>query len=99
MPYVFQILALMLELSPNETSSNFAPILDALLAPKMWDTRGNVPACTRLLCAVMPVAARQVNAEHKLEQILSIFERLILSKKLELYSFDILDTIVRSFQP
>jgi len=99
-PYGLQILALLLEVSPREAvSANFGPLLASLLSPTMWETRGNVPACVRLLSASIPLAAADIVAENKLEQVLGIFERLIQSKKLNLYAFDVLDAIVRAFQP
>jgi exportin-2 (importin alpha re-exporter) len=99
-PYGLQVLALLLEVSPpNTVSANFGPLLTSLLSPAIWESRGNVPACVRLLSASIPLAAGPIVAENKLEQILGIFERLIQSNKLNLYAFDVLDSIVKGFQP
>lgn len=100
MQYVFQVLAQLLESSPAEgISENYKALLTPLLHPPLWDTRGNVPACTRLLSAVIPRCSAFIVAEKKLEQILGIFQRLISSKKQELYAFDLLEAIVKSFEP
>jgi exportin-2 (importin alpha re-exporter) len=100
MPYVFQILAQLLESSPSDTiSDNYKALLGPLLNPPLWETRGNVPACTRLLSAVIPRAAESIAAENQLEPILGIFQKLLNSKKSELHAFDILDSIIKSFSP
>lgn len=100
MPYVFQVLAQLLESSPSETiSDNYKALLVPLLNPPLWETRGNIPACTRLLSAVIPRASQAIVAENQLEPVLGIFQKLLSSKKSELYAFDILDSIVKSFEP
>ena len=100
MQYVFQVLAQLLESSPSEAvSDNYKALLGPLLTPALWETRGNVPACTRLLSAVIPRAAGAITAEKKLAPGLGIFQKLLAGKKSELYAFDILDSIVKSFEP
>lgn len=100
LPYTFQILAQLLESSPPEAvSDNFKTLLGPLLAAPPWETRGNVPACTRLLSAVIPKASKVIFAENQLEPVLGIFQRLLSGKKSELQAFDILDAIIHSFEP
>lgn len=100
MQYIFQILAQLLESSPSETiSDNYKSLLGPLLNPPLWETRGNVPACTRLLSAVIPKAPKAIVADNQVEPILGIFQKLLGGKKSELYSFDILDAMVKSFEP
>ncbi|KAK0392378.1 hypothetical protein NLU13_1873 [Sarocladium strictum] len=100
MQYVFQILAQLLESSPAEAiSENYKGLLGPLLNPPLWETRGNVPACTRLLSAVIPRASKDIVASNQIEPILGIFQNLLSGKKTELYAFDILDSIVKSFEP
>lgn len=100
MPYIFQILARFLESCPAEAvSDNYKALIVPLLNPSLWETRGNIPACTRLLSAVIPKAAKYIVAENQLEAILGIFQKLLSGKKYDVYSCDILDAIVRSFEP
>jgi exportin-2 (importin alpha re-exporter) len=100
MQYVFQVLAQLLESSPPETiSENYKSLLGPLLNPTLWETRGNVPACTRLLSSVIPKVAKDIVAENQLEPILGIFQKLLGSKKSELYAFDLLDSVIKSFEP
>jgi exportin-2 (importin alpha re-exporter) len=100
MQYIFQILAQLLESSPTETlSENYKSLLVPLLNPSLWETRGNVPACTRLLSALIPKISASIASENQLEPILGIFQKLLSGKKSELYAFDLLDSIVKTFEP
>ncbi|ODA84018.1 hypothetical protein RJ55_02536 [Drechmeria coniospora] len=100
LPYVFQVLAQLLESSPAEAmSDNYKGLLAPLLGTALWETRGNVPACSRLLSAVIPKAAKVIVAENQLEPVLGIFQKLLSGKKSELQSFDVLEAIVHSFEP
>jgi exportin-2 (importin alpha re-exporter) len=100
MPYVFQVLAQLLESSPTDTiSDNYKSLLEPLLNTELWKTRGNVPACTRLLSALVPKTGKVIVESGKVEPILGIFQMLLSGKKSELYAFDILDSLVKSFEP
>jgi len=100
MSYVLQILAQLLESSPPDAlSANFGALIDPLLTPTMWETRGNVPALTRLLAALIPRATNDIASGGKIQQVLGIFQSLLASKKMDLYAFDILDACVKGFDP
>lgn len=97
-PYVFQIFALLLELNPESPApDDFKALIDNLLAPVAWETRGNVPPLARFVSAIMPKATKEILAEQKLEAVLSVFQRLLTSKKTEQNAFDILEAVVGSF--
>jgi exportin-2 (importin alpha re-exporter) len=99
MPYVFQLFARLLEAKPSGAlPTHYQALLPPLLTPTLWETRGNVPALTRLLAAVIPRATQNIAAENNLEPILGIFQRLANMKKTELSAFDLLESIVRSFE-
>ncbi|KAF4119638.1 exportin-2 (importin alpha re-exporter) [Geosmithia morbida] len=100
MQYVFQILAQLLESGPSDTiSDSYRSLLAPLLAPTLWETRGNVPACTRLLSAVIPKVAGAIVSENQLEPVLGIFQKLLSGKKSELHAFDVLDSLVKGVEP
>ncbi|GJC93389.1 cse1 [Colletotrichum higginsianum] len=87
--YIFQILAQLLESSPADAiSENYKAFLSPLLEPALWDTKGNVPACTRLLSSIIPATSVYIVSDNKLEQILGIFQRLLAVKK---YQFGVVD--------
>ena len=99
-PFVFQIFSMLLESSTiPELPSDFRQLVDHILAPGAWETRGNVPPLARFLSAVMPKAVDMIIAENKLEPILATFQRLLAGKKTEQNAFDILEAVVTSFPP
>ncbi|KAK0720680.1 CAS/CSE protein [Lasiosphaeris hirsuta] len=98
-PFVFQIFSLHLEISHSLSplEGGFKVLIDAVLAPTPWETRGNVPPLARFISAILPKASQEILAEKKLEPILSIFQRLLTSKKTEQTGFDILEAIIGSY--
>ncbi|KAI1117325.1 CAS/CSE protein [Nemania sp. NC0429] len=97
MPYVFQLFAKLLELNPTGALPNhYQSLVPPLLLPATWETRGNVPALTRLLIATIPRATQHIVAENQVQPILGIFQGLLRSKKTEPDAFDLLETVVLS---
>jgi len=93
-PYVFQLLAQILEFRPEGAglgdaySSLFAP----LLTPSLWERKGNIPALSRLLTAYLSKGPNEL-VPHLLG-ILGVFQKLISSKANEQYAFELLRAIV-----
>ncbi|PKS05337.1 hypothetical protein jhhlp_008711 [Lomentospora prolificans] len=99
MQYVLQILAQLLESSPADSiSANFGALLDPILSPPMWEVRGNVPALTRLLAALIPRAGKDIVTGDKINQVLGIFQMLLSGKKSELYALDILEAAIKTYE-
>lgn len=99
MPYVFQTLAALLEANPAGTMPvQHLKILELLLSPSLWETRGNIPGCTRLLSVIIPRAASHIQANNQLDAILGIFQSLVALKKMELFGLDLLEAITVSFE-
>ena len=98
-PYVFQLFAALLEAHPSGALSEYYKALIApILLADLWASRGNVPALSRLLCAIIPRGAEEISANNQLEAILGIFKNLITKKnKMESYGFDILESVIMSF--
>jgi exportin-2 (importin alpha re-exporter) len=76
---------------------DFKMLIEAVLAPGPWETRGNVPPLSRFIAAIIPKAADEIISEKKLEPILAIFQRLLAGKKTDQNAFDILEAIVGTF--
>ncbi|KAI9143350.1 karyopherin Kap109 [Paraphysoderma sedebokerense] len=96
MPYVFQVLAQMLECHHDgDLPATFQAVLPPLLAPSLWESSGNVPALLRLLQAFLSKGAKQIVANNQLTPILGIFQKLISSKLNDQHGFDLLKCIVR----
>lgn len=97
-PFVFQIFGLLLELNPSsQVPGDFKMLIEAVLAPGPWETRGNVPPLSRFIASIIPRAAAEIKAENKLEALLAIFQRLLAGKKTDQNAFDILEAIVGTF--
>ncbi|KAI3323164.1 CAS/CSE protein [Xylariaceae sp. AK1471] len=97
MPYVFQIFAKLLELNPSGALPNhYQALIPPLMLPATWETRGNVPALTRLLVAIIPRAAQSIVAENQVQPILGIFQGLLRGKKTEPNAFDLLESVALS---
>ena len=102
-PYMFQLLALLLDLAPAGAplSPNFASLLPALLTPPPWRRRGNVPALATLLCCyVRKGGARLLQGEGgggaaggALVPILTVWRELLGTKGHEGYAFAVLDAL------
>ncbi|KAI1814780.1 CAS/CSE protein [Poronia punctata] len=97
MPYVFQLLARLLESNPSGALPNhYQALIGPLMLPVTWETRGNVPALTRLLVAIIPRAAQLIIAENQVQPILGIFQGLLRGRKTESNAFDLLESVCLS---
>ena len=63
MPYVFQILSLLLEEQTGAVPENYLMILSHLLSPDLWSQNANVPALVRLLRAILEKGAKEVDGQ------------------------------------
>lgn len=101
MPYVFQLFAALLEAHPDGALSEYyVTLIGPILTPALWESKGNVPALSRLLTSIIPRGASTIIANNQLEVILGIFQKLMAGKKsTELFALDVLEAIVTSFPP
>lgn len=99
MPYVFQLFAALLEAHPTGALSDFyVNLINPILTPALWESKGNVPALSRFLTSMIPRGASVMAANNQLEPILGIFQRLMAGKvKTEAYAIDLLEAVVSSF--
>jgi exportin-2 (importin alpha re-exporter) len=81
-PYVFQVLAQLVELSPpgKPLRPEYLAIFPPLLSPVFWERSGNVPALSRLLCAYLRRAGDGVVSGGHLPAVLGVFQKLVASK-------------------
>lgn len=93
-PYIFQILAQLLELhAPTDLPSEYQQLLGPLLSASLWEQRGNVPALARIWKALLMRGASIVVANNQIPGLLGIFQRLIASKNNDVYGFEILQAL------
>lgn len=98
MPYVFQLFAALLEGRPQGPLSDYyKALIDPVLMPTLWESRGNVPALARLLSSIIPRSGAEIVANNQIEPILGIFQKLLAGKtRTELYGFDVLEAVIIS---
>lgn len=95
-PYVFQLLAQILEFRPDGSGlgSAYLSLLPPLLTPTLWERKGNIPALTRLIVAYFIKGSEEIVQQNLLMGILGVFQKLIASKASETYAFDLLRAII-----
>jgi exportin-2 (importin alpha re-exporter) len=93
-PYTFQILAYLLESSPKAQGlpESYRSLVQPLLAPSVWEFRGNIPGITRLLIAILEHEPTAFLPD--ISPLLGVFQKLISSKNNDRYGFDLLQSIL-----
>lgn len=100
MPYVFQLFAALLEPDPSKAlPTEIKQLVGPILAPPVWEQRGNVPALVRLLAAIVPRASQDMIDNNQLALVLGVFQKLVSTKVYEGYGFDLLEAVVVTFPP
>jgi exportin-2 (importin alpha re-exporter) len=94
-PYAFQLLAEMLEMHDpqEELAVAYKQLLQPILTPALWDSRGNIPALVRLLQAFVVQGPSHLVSEKLLEPVLGIYQKLIASRANDSFGFDLIETL------
>ncbi|WWD17783.1 hypothetical protein CI109_102225 [Kwoniella shandongensis] len=93
-PYIFQILAQLLELhSPTELPPSYQALTGPLLSAALWEQRGNIPALVRIWKALLLRGAPSIVAAGQVQGLLGIFQRLVGSKINDVYAFELLQAL------
>lgn len=94
-PYVFQVLAQLLEYRPHGSGLGeaYTMLFPPLLSPALWERKGNVPALVRLLKAYLGKAEPELAAGH-LMHMLGIFQKLLSVKATEVSACDLLCSLI-----
>ena len=102
-PYVFQILAQLLEfnsthaaLASKPLSSNYTVLFPLLLNPVNWMNRGDVPALVRLVAAYLIKDGASIAAKNQLPAVLGVFQKLLSAISTERYAFELLNSLISS---
>lgn len=94
-PYVFQILSLLIELHPSSIPDTYMQLFPHLLTPLLWERPGNIPPLVRLLQAYISKGANQIEPQ-RLNGLLGIFQKLIASKANDHEGFYLLNSLVEN---
>ncbi|KAF8749880.1 Cse1 [Rhizoctonia solani] len=90
-PYVFQILAQMLEIHTNTVPPAYSSLVGILFTPAVWQQRGNVPALVRLIKAFISKDPNSVDVRTVLAVVQ---QRLIPSRVNDVYGFELLEILL-----
>lgn len=95
-PYVFQILAQLLEFRRKGTGLGqaYTDLFPPLLKPAIWENKGNSPALARLLQAYISKAPAEISSQ--LTPILGVCQKLLASKASEISAFTILNATINN---
>lgn len=94
LPYIFQILSLLLELRPLPVPPLYTAVYPLLLTPALWERNGNVPALVRLLQAFIEKAPADITKGENLNALLGVFQKLIASKLNDHEGFYLLGSLI-----
>ncbi|XP_047035356.1 exportin-2 [Helicoverpa zea] len=99
MPYVFQMLSLLLELRGGGGGGGdaYSALLPCVVAPALWERPANVRPLVRLLCAFVAHRPQQVLASGRLNAMLGVFQKLIASKTNDHEGFYLMQTMLYKF--
>mmetsp|Transcript_18950 Transcript_18950/g.32689 ORF Transcript_18950/g.32689 Transcript_18950/m.32689 type:complete len:984 (+) Transcript_18950:46-2997(+) len=92
-PYVFQLLAVLLESTPNGVTDAYQALLTPLLSAVLWERQGNVPGLVRLLAAYARRGPDSVVAN--LQPTLGVFQQLLVKKATDHEAFYLLEALVQ----
>ncbi|XP_063967955.1 exportin-2-like [Lytechinus pictus] len=92
-PYIFQLMSMMLELR-QDCPGPYMELFPYLLVPVLWERQGNIPPLVRLLQAIIEKGAASIVASDKLMGLLGVFQKLIASKTNDHQGFYLLQSLV-----
>lgn len=99
-PYVFQLLAQMLELHTSDVPAAYRELLPFLLTPASWQQKGSIPGLVKLLKAFLARDAKQMVASGQYTAVLAVVQqRLIPSKINDGWGFELLQAVVQNIPP
>lgn len=95
-PFVFQLMARMLEYRKGFIPQMYLDLLPPLLTASMWEQTGNIPAMVRLVSAYVGAAIDKVAAAGQLEHVFGVFRKLIVSHVNDAHGFALLNSLMLS---
>ena len=98
-PYVFQILAQLVELRGSGLPDTYLQLLPPLLTPMFWERAGNIPPLGRLLKAYVAAAPAEITSRGLLPGILGVFQKLVASKAQDHEGMALLDALILGIDP
>ncbi|MGH0145719.1 UNVERIFIED_CONTAM: hypothetical protein FKN15_024670 [Acipenser sinensis] len=100
-PYVFQVMSLLLEMHTTSIPPSYMALFPHLLQPVLWERTGNIPPLVRLLQAYLQKGGTTIatTAADKIPGLLGVFQKLIASKANDHQGFYLLNSIIEHMPP
>lgn len=100
-PYVFQVLAQMLEFhNGGAVPGEYRNLLPILLTPAMWQQKGSIPGLVRLLKAFLSQDNEQMFVTGQVASVLAVVQqRLIPSKLNDAWGIELLQAVITCVKP
>uniref|UniRef100_A0A3B3QS44 Exportin-2 n=1 Tax=Paramormyrops kingsleyae TaxID=1676925 RepID=A0A3B3QS44_9TELE len=100
-PYVFQVMSLLLEIHSDTIPPSYMALFPHLLQPVLWERTGNIPPLVRLLQAYLQKGGSTIatSAADKIPGLLGVFQKLIASKANDHQGFYLLNSIIEHMPP
>ncbi|KAK0159600.1 hypothetical protein PV327_010696 [Microctonus hyperodae] len=99
-PYVFQVLALLLELHTDQNVPEpYMALFPCLLSPVLFERQENIQSLNRLLQAFVSHGSHQIIAQDRTNGLLGVFQKLIASKLNDHEGFLLMQSIIEHFPP
>lgn len=96
-PYVFQLISMLLEVTPNGVTEPYEALLPPLLSAVLWERSGNVPGLVRLLQAYARRGPDKLAAH--IEPTLGVFQQLLASSATDHEAFYLLESLIEHLPP
>ncbi|CAB1353828.1 unnamed protein product [Coregonus sp. 'balchen'] len=95
-PYVFQVMSLLLEIHTCSIPNSYMTLFPHLLQPVLWERTGNIPPLVRLLQAYLEKGGATIasSAADKIPGLLGVFQKLIASKANDHQGFYLMNSII-----
>ena len=92
-PYVFQLLAQMLDLHTQDIPAAYRELLPFLLTPAAWTQKGSIPGLVKLLKAFMSHDAKNIVANNQHMNVYGVIQTLLKSKANDAWGFELLQAV------
>ena len=92
-PYVFQLLAQMLDLHTQDIPAAYRELLPFLLTPAAWTQKGSIPGLVKLLKAFMSQDAKNIVANNQHMNVYGVIQTLLKSKANDAWGFELLQAV------
>ncbi|KAK7678006.1 hypothetical protein QCA50_018946 [Cerrena zonata] len=99
-PYIFQILAQMLEFHTTDVPVAYRELIGLLLMPASWQQKGSIPGLVKLIKAFLARDAGHMVTTGRFAAVLGVVQqRLIPSKINDVWGFQLLQSVVQNIPP